>query len=489
MNSNDLLAVLPIAVLIAWACVLTLVDLFLDRKIWTAGLAGLGLATVLVVTFLIGGETRTGFNGMLSQDGFSAFVGVILLASALVAVGLLYGYSRRMGFERGEVYTLLLFSVSGMMLMGYAADLIVVFLALELFSIPLYILAGIARPRVESEESALKYFLIGAFSSAIMVYGIALVYAATGATGLAAIVAGLGGPAFNVTLFSVGGGLLLVGFGFKVGAVPFHMWLPDVYQGAPSAVTAFMAVGAKAAGFAALLRVFVTAFGSRFDVVPELTTVIWWLAALTMIVGNVLAVSQRNIKRLLAYSSISHAGFILMAFVSFGQEGVAGDAVASALFYLLAFAVTSYGVWAVVMLLEQVEDGDDGMRKGLNLDDYAGLARRSPGLALAMTVFMLSFIGLPPTLGFAGKLYLFRTAIEGGFISLAVIGVLTSLISAYYYLKIVVIMYMVDGEPMVHRARMLGWTVGVSAVGTVVLTIFASPLFAWAAGSVLQLFR
>jgi NADH-quinone oxidoreductase subunit N len=315
------------------------------------------------------------------------------------------------------------------------------------------------------------------------------VYAATGSTGLAAILATVTGGAFNVTLFSVGGGLLLVGFGFKVGAVPFHMWTPDVYQGAPSAVTAFMAVGAKAGGFAALLRVFVTAFGTRFDVVPELTTVIWWLAALTMIVGNVLAVSQKNIKRLLAYSSISHAGFILMAFVSFGQESVAADAVASALFYLLAFAVTSYGVWAVVISLEQAEDGADGLHKGLDLDDYAGLGQRNPGLALAMTVFMLSFTGLPPTLGFAGKLYLFRTALEGGYVGLAVIGVLTSLISAYYYLKIVVIMYMVDGEPKVHRARMLGWTAGISAVGTVVLTIFASPLFAWAAGSVLQLFR
>ncbi|HUF39637.1 MAG TPA: NADH-quinone oxidoreductase subunit N [Anaerolineales bacterium] len=489
MTATDFLSVLPLTILVAWACVLTIADLFIGRKLWTAVLAGLGLATALVVAVLTGGETRVGFNGMVSADGFAVFVSVLLLASGMVAVGLLYGYSRRMGFERGEIYTLLLFSMGGMVLMAYAADLIAVFLALELFSIPLYILAGIARPRSESEESALKYFLIGAFSSAIMVYGIALVYAATGATALSGIVAALGSPAFNVTLFSVGGGLVLVGFGFKVGAVPFHMWIPDVYQGAPSAVTAFMAVGAKAAGFAALLRVFVTAFSTRFDVMPELTTVIWWMSALTMIVGNVLAVSQKNIKRLLAYSSISHAGFILMAFTAYGQESVAADSVASALFYLLAFAVTSYGVWAIVMSLEQVEDGDDGMRKGLNLDDYAGLGQRHPALALAMTIFMLSFIGLPPTLGFAGKLYLFRTAIAGGFYSLAVIGVLTSLISAYYYLKIVVIMYMVDGEPQVHKARMLGWTVGVSAVGTVVLTIFASPLFAWAAGSVLELFR
>ena len=489
MNPSDLYSILPIIILVGWAAALLIADLFIKRKSLTAVLAALGLVVTLVVTVFTGSEVRTGFGGMISLDGFSVFVSVLLLASGLLAVALSFGYIRRMNIERGEYFTLMLFSVSGMMLMGSASDLIVVFLALELFSIPLYILAGFARPRTDSEESALKYFLIGAFSSAIMVYGIALAYGATGSTQLSELLAAVRQPGFNSTMFTAGGGLILVGLGFKVGAVPFHMWTPDVYQGAPSSVTAFMAVGAKVGGFAALLRVLISAFSEGYEIVPELTTVLWALAALTMIVGNVLAISQRNIKRMLPYSSISHAGFILMALVPYAQPEVARDTVASGLFYLLAFALTSFGVWAVVMSLEKAEDGEDGLRKGLNLDDYAGLGRKYPALAAAMTVFMLSFTGLPPTLGFAGKLYLFRTALEGGYTGLAVIGALTSLVSAFYYLRIVIIMYMQDGEPEVHREQLLSWTAGLSALGTVVLTIFASPLFAWAAESVLRLAR
>ncbi len=488
MTSADFLAILPMALLVTWACVLLLVDLFVKRKGLTAALAALGLAVTLGVTLSQGTRERVAFGGMISQDGFAVFLSAILLGGGIISIALSQDYIRRMGLERGEYYTLMLFAVSGMMLMAYAADLIVVFLALELFSIPLYILAGFARPRVDSEESAMKYFLIGAFSSAIMVYGIALVYGGVGTTSLAGIVAGLVGGGFNVTMFTLGGGLILVGLGFKVGAVPFHMWTPDVYQGAPSSVTAFMAVGAKVGGFAALLRVFVTAFGSHYSVVADLTPIVWGLSAVTMIVGNVLAISQGNIKRLLAFSSISHAGYILMAFVAFAQESVARDAVASALFYLLAFAVTSFGAWAVVISLERAEDGTDGLRQGLRLEDYAGLGRSHPVMALAMTIFMLSFTGLPPTLGFAGKLFLFRTALEGGYVGLAVIGVVTSLVSAYYYLRLVIIMYMQDGEPVVHRERWAQGTLVASAVATVLLTILASPLFAWAANSVLHLF-
>ncbi len=487
MNPSDLLSILPVIVLVSWASALVIADLFIQKKSVTAVLTGLGLVVTLVVTVLMSGEVRTGFGGMIYLDGFSVFVNVLLLASGVVATVLSYDYVSRMKIDRGEYFTLMLYSISGMMLMGSASDLIVVFLALELFSIPLYILAGFARPRSDSEESALKYFLIGAFSSAFMVYGIAFVYGATSSTQLSAIAEAVRQPVFNATLFTIGGGLLLVGLGFKVGAVPFHMWTPDVYQGAPSSVTAFMAVGAKVGGFAALVRIFVTAFSDGYSVVPELTNILWVLAALTMIVGNVLAISQRNIKRMLAYSSISHAGFILMALVPYAQGNVAPDTVASTLFYLLAFAVTSFGVWAVVISLENTQDGEDGLHKGLNLDDYAGLGRKYPVLAAAMTVFMLSFTGLPPTLGFAGKLYLFRTALEGGYTGLAVIGALTSLVSAFYYLRIVIIMYMQDGDPEVHRERWLGWTAGLSAVGTVVLTIFAAPLFAWAANSVLRL--
>ena len=490
MNSSDLLSILPLLVLSVWASVLLIVDLFIPgpRKTWTAILSVLGLLIALVLTVVLPREGRLTFGGMISADGFASFLSIIVLASGMLGIALSYDYLKRMGIERGEYYTLMLFSICGIVLMAYAADLIVVFLALELLSIPLYILAGFARPRLDSEESALKYFLLGAFASGFVVYGIALVYGATATTSLQGMVAVLQSGDFNATMLTIGGALILVGVGFKVGAVPFHMWTPDVYQGAPSTVTAFMAVGAKVGGFAALLRIFVSAFSSHYTLINDLTPVLWGVAAVTMIVGNVLAISQQNIKRMLAYSSIAHAGYILMALVPFAQEEVAVDSIASALFYLLGFAITSFGIWAVVMTLEKVEDGEDGLHKGLLLDDYAGLGRRSPGLAVAMTIFMLSFIGLPPTLGFAGKLFLFRTALEGGFVGLAVIGVLTSLISAYYYLRIVVIMYMQEGQPVVYRERWLGITALVSALCTVVLMFYAEPLLKWAAASVVQLF-
>ena len=490
MPLSDLLSILPLLVLVIWACVLLLADIFFlkNRRHVTAILAALGLIVTLIVTLTQAGQQRLAFAGMVSLDGFAVFLNVVFLGSGLVGIALSYDYLKRMEIERGEYYTLLLFSISGMMLMAYAADLIIVFLALELLSIPLYVLAGFARPRLDSEESAMKYFLLGAFASGFVVYGVALVFGGSGTTSLQGIVEAVGTGAVNEILLILGAALILVGLGFKVAAVPFHMWTPDVYQGAPSTVTAFMAIGAKAGGFAAILRVFVVAFSGPFELVEGMTSVFWGVAVATMILGNVLAISQRNIKRMLAYSSIAHAGFILMAFVPYAQEGVARDSVASALFYLVAFAITSFGVWAVVIALEKAENDEEGLRKGLNLDDYAGLARKHKALAGAMMVFMLSFTGLPPTLGFAGKLFLFRTALEGGFEGLAVVGVLASLVSAYYYLRVVVFMYMHDGEPEIHSERWINFTAATMAIGTVVLTIFSAPLFNWAASSVLQLF-
>jgi NADH-quinone oxidoreductase subunit N len=468
-------------ILIAWACVLLLVDLFIPKrhKGWTALLAAVGLAGALGVTLAQAGWEMTAFNGMVTLDGFSSFLNALFLASGLLGIAIAYGYLRRMGLERGEYYTLMLFSISGMMLMAQASDLIVVFLALELLSIPLYVLAAWARPRLDSEEAGLKYFLLGAFATGFVVYGVALVFGATGATALSGIAAAVAAEAYTKYLLLIGAALILVGFSFKVAAVPFHMWTPDVYQGAPSSVTGFMAVGAKAAGFAALLRIFVTALPSLdADLVP----VLWGLAALTMVVGNVVAISQTNIKRLLAYSSIAHAGYILMAFVSFGNPKVAPDAVASALFYLVTYAITSFGAWSVVIALEK-QDG-----KGLEISDYAGLGKRKPALAAAMTIFMLSLTGMPPTLGLIGKFYLFRTAIQGGFIGLAVIGVLTSLVSAYYYLRVVVVMWMRDGEPQVEREPWLDLTTIATAVATVVLSFLPAALFALASGAGLKLF-
>jgi NADH-quinone oxidoreductase subunit N len=486
MTQSDLLTILPTILLVAWACILLLVDLFIPkgRKGWTALLAAVGLAVSLGLTLAQAGQELSAFGGMVVLDGFSSFLNCLFLASGLAAIAIAFGYIRRMGLERGEYYILMLFSISGMLLMAQAADLIVVFLALELLSIPLYVLAAFARPRPESEEAGLKYFLLGAFATGFVVYGITLVFGATGNTSLAGISAVIKDPAsftggFNPLLLAIGAALILVGFSFKVAAVPFHMWTPDVYQGAPTSVTGFMAVGAKAAGFAALLRIFITALPSlNVNLVP----VLWGLAALTMVVGNVVAISQTNIKRLLAYSSIAHAGYILMAFVSFGNPKVAPDAVASALFYLVTYAITSFGAWAVVIALEKPEG------KGLEINDFAGLGRKRPLLAAAMTVFMLSLTGMPPTLGLVGKFYLFRTAVEGGFIGLAVIGVLTSLVSAYYYLRVVVTMYMHSGEAETTREPWLDFTWGLAALATVVLSFIPMALFTWASEALLKLF-
>jgi NADH-quinone oxidoreductase subunit N len=481
MTSADFSTIFPLTLLTLWASVLLLIDLFIpkERKGVTALLSALGLALTLGFTLAQIGQEATGFSGMVVIDGFSIFVNALLLVSGLLGVALAYGYIKRMGLERGEYYTLLLFSVTGMMLMAQAADLIVVFLALELLSIPLYVLAAFARPKVESEEAGIKYFLLGAFATGFVVYGTALVFGASGTTNLMAIVSAASNGTANLLLLAIGSALILVGLGFKVAVVPFHMWTPDVYQGAPSAVTAFMSSGAKIAGFAALLRVFATAFPS---IASDMTGIFWGLAAVTMILGNVIAISQTNIKRLLAYSSIAHAGYILMAFVPYGNPDVAPVSIAAGLFYLVAYALTNFGAWGVVIALEKSEG------RGLEIADYAGLARKHPALAAAMTVFMLSLIGLPPTLGLVGKFYLFRAVIAGGFTGLAIIGVLTSLISAYYYLRVVVIMYMRDGEPETEHESFLDLTTILTAVATVVISLVPQFLFAWASNAVLKLF-
>jgi len=475
---TDYYTLIPYLILTVWACVLLLVDLFIPkgRKGTTAFLASLGIAISLGYAITQTGIESTGFNGMVTLDGFSTFANILLLFSGLFAIALAYGYNKRMGIERGEYYTLLLFSLTGMMLMAQAGDLIMVFLALELLSIPLYVLSAISR-KLQSEESGVKYFLLGAFASGFVVYGTALIFGATGSTHLVSIFAQAASGETSGLLLTIGAALLLVGFGFKVAAVPFHMWTPDVYQGAPTSVTAFMAAGAKIAGFVALFRVFVTAFPA---IASDLTDILWALSALTMIVGNLVAISQTNIKRMLAYSAIAHAGYILMAFVPYGNEKVASTAIAAGMFYLVAYAISNFGSWSVVIALEKAEG------KGLEIEDYAGLAKKYPALAVAMTIFLLSLIGFPPTLGMVGKFYLFRSALAGGFPGLALIGVVTSLLSAYYYLRVVVNMYMKEGDPVVEREPWLGFTTGLTAIVTVVVSFVPQYLFLLAYTAVMR---
>ena len=479
MTQTDFYTIFPLILLTVWAILLLLVDLLIPkgRKGITAFLAALGLAVSLGYSITQIGLESTGFNRMVTLDGFSTFANSILLISGLFGIALAYSYIKRMGLENGEYYILLLFSIAGMMLMVHAADLIVVFLALEMLSIPLYVLTAFSRRNLQSEEAGVKYFLLGAFATGFVVYGTALVFGATGKTNLVDIftAASSGTPSL---LLTIGAALFLVGFGFKVAAVPFHMWTPDVYQGAPTSVTAFMSSGAKIAGFAALLRVFSTAFPSLSG---DITNILWALAALTMIVGNLTAISQTNIKRMLAYSSIAHAGYILMAFVPYGNKDVMPISIAAGLFYLLSYAVTNFGSWSVVIALEKAEG------KGLEITDYAGLAKKYPALAAAMTIFMLSFIGFPPTLGMVGKFYLFRAAIAGGYTGLAIIGVVTSLVSAYYYLRVVVNMYMREGDPSVESESWLGFTTASTAIATVVLSFVPQWLFLMASAAVMRL--
>ncbi len=480
MDPQSFLLSMPVMIVAGSGCLLLVIDLFVpkDTRWVTPTLSVVGLLVGLGTVASQFGMQAELYGGMLILDPFASFFQALFMLTAVVGIALSYDYLHRMGLARGEYYVLLMFTVSGMMLMAMAGDLIIIVLALELLSFPLYILSGFARPEPRSEESAMKYFLLGAFSSGFVLYGIALIYGATHVTQLNALVTVIKAGAISQPLLFGGLGLVLVGLAFKVAAVPFHMWMPDVYQGAPSSIVAFMTVGAKAGGFAALLRLLVTGF-------PALASawgpILLWLSALTMIWGNIAAMVQSNIKRMLAYSSIAHAGYILMALPASVPEGLSAGAVSAALFYLFAYMATNLGAWGVVLAVERA----DG--QGQDIDDLSGLASRRPWLALAMAVFMFSLIGVPPTLGFVGKFYLFQAALRAGLVGLAIIGVLTSLASAYYYLRVVVVMYMRPGEVTPRSELWLNGAVGLAGVATVLLGILPGPVFDWATRSALML--
>ena len=394
-----------------------------------------------------------------------------------------WDYLHRADIHRGEFYNLALLSSAGAMFMVGANDLIIVFVSLELLSIPLYILAAFrsikndgTESALKSEESGMKYFILGAFSSAFLVFGSALVYGATGTTNIPEIfslVGSVAGTTSAATFYLlIGAALLFVGLGFKVAVVPFHMWTPDVYEGAPTPVTAFMSVTAKIGGFAALLRILVTGFASLIIVEGE--PVAWQamvsiVAVLTLVLGNFVAIAQSNLKRMLAYSSIAHAGYILVAVAAAGTAGLADAATQSALVYMLAYMFTNLGAFAVVMAIEK-EDGSGG-----NIEDITGLARSRPLMAMAMTIFMLSLTGIPLTAGFVGKFMVFASAVQAGLYGLAVIGVLTSVVSAFYYMRVVVNMYLRDGDGELQPALetpYVRWAINIALAGTMIFGIF-----------------
>jgi NADH-quinone oxidoreductase subunit N len=436
-----------------------------QRSIGIGSLVLTVLTAGAVVWFAVSGATAK--PGIVAVDGFRWAADLIFLVATFIAIALSIDYNAREGIDAGESHVLVLFATSGMMMLAAARDLMIIFLGIELMSIAVYVLAGLNRRSARSAEAAIKYFLLGAFSTAFLLYGIALVYGATGATNLTLI-------AERVSQYQLGDSpmllagiaLLLVGFGFKVAAAPFHMWAPDVYEGAPTPITGYMAAAVKAAAFAAFLRVWIEAFGGAYT---RWHIAVWWLAAITMVVGNVIALAQQNLKRLLAYSSIAHSGFVLVALVVGTPQGSSAF-----LFYLFAYTLATMGAFAVIVALGQPGEGD------LTIESYAGLWNERPWMAAAMTVFMLALLGFPIVggIGFLAKWYVLQAALQAPApqARLAVLLVITTAISAGYYLQVVRVMYMkprpANSAPTVAAGGLTRFVIAAAAILIVVLGLF-----------------
>ncbi|MBI1811724.1 MAG: NADH-quinone oxidoreductase subunit N [Nitrospirae bacterium] len=455
----DLGPVMPEIVMTCLALLILLSELVIKRK---ETIAFLSIVSVAVVTYLLAGSTGTTFNGMFIADGYSLFFKLIFMLNVVLTVLISVKYIAIEKVNFGEYYGLILFSTLGMMLMASAGDLITLYIGLELMALSTYVLAGFLRHDIKSNEAAIKYFLLGAFASAFLLYGISLIYGLTGTTDLHAISSyisqkGLSGnPVLTLSMI-----MFAVALSFKIAAVPFHMWAPDVYEGAPTSITAFMSVGPKAAGFALIGRVFMTAFGAARI---EWTGILIPIAILTMAVGNIIAISQTNIKRMLAYSSIAHAGYMLLGIIAGTSEGLA-----SVLNYLFIYAFMNIGAFAVVIMLRS-----EGF-KGDNISDYEGLAKTHPLAAALMLVFMFSLTGIPPTAGFMGKFYLFMSAVSAGYTWLAVTAVIFSAISAYFYLRIVMYMYMKEPKTEVQLSASPGIALALAITVIAVLVIGVLP--------------
>jgi NADH-quinone oxidoreductase subunit N len=479
----DWRAIAPELALAVAGVVLLLVVAFWPRagRNVLAGLTLAGLAVAAALTVWNWDLERVAFEGAVSLDGITRYARAILLAVGVLATLMVAQGDSRDGEPDDsppEVFPLLLFALLGMVLLAAASDLLVVFIALEILSLSLYVLAGETR-RTAAQEAAMKYFLLGAFSSAFLLYGIALCYGATGSTNLLAIARATGDPTGDGTMLLAGVGLLAVGFCFKVSAVPFHMWTPDVYQGTPTPVTAFMAAATKVAGFAVFLRVFAGALGG---LVVSWRPVIAAVAVVTMLAGAALAVVQTDIKRMLAYSSISHAGYLL---VGVAAAATVPAGISASMFYLLVYAFMVMGAFMVVQYVSRLgPPDDDAIRERSSLDDYRGLARRHPWAAGLLAVFMLALTGIPPLSGFWAKYYVFLSGIEAGLTWLVVVAVISSVISAFFYLRVLVVAYLQEpvgdaaAEPAAGRTPALGLALGLAGLLTVAIGLAPEALIA-----------
>jgi NADH-quinone oxidoreductase subunit N len=454
---SDYAALIPIAIVALSAIAAMLAEAFRhrDERMPIYGLGLIGLGGAAIASGVLWNSDAKSLE-VIRSDNFALFINIVLCIVGALTMLMSNDVIEREQIPPGEYYALTLFAICGMMMMAAATDLLVIFVALEVLSLAVYVLTGIRRQSAAGAEAAFKYFLLGGFSSAFFLYGVAFAYALSGSTRIEEIGTALSAQATGTpsTIALLAVGLMAVGFAFKVSAVPFHMWTPDAYEGAPTIVTAFMSTGVKAAAFAAFARVFLSPLEPlQAHWIPMLSVI----AAVTMIFGTVVGVVQTNIKRMLAYSSIAHAGYLLLGIISANRDGKA-----SLLFYLLAYAVTNIGALGIVALLGTPQEQHDELR------DFAGLWRARPALAGLMTIFLLSLGGIPPTAGFIGKWYIFSAAIQEGHYGLAIIGVLTSVVSVFFYLRIVVMMYMTEGteipRPRVPAAAMAGLALAVAAV-------------------------
>jgi NADH-quinone oxidoreductase subunit N len=466
----NIASILPGIVLSVFGIAVMVAEPFVeDRK--KTNLGWLAFAGTIVAMLTLPAMTSSRgqwYSNLWIVDDYSVFFTFLFLLIGAITTLSSLDFLRREGMNHAEFYALLLFATVGMIMMAASNELIMIFLGLEILSIATYVLAGFRRTDLKSNESALKYFLLGSFSSAFFLYGVALIFGATGSTNLQAIAEALRSASIQSSLVYLSAALMLIALCFKVAVAPFHIWTPDVYEGAPTPVTGFMSVGPKAAGFAVLLRVFLTALVSLQD---RWASALWLIAALTMVIGNVIALVQPNIKRMLAYSSIAHAGYVAVAFTASSQRGVS-----AALFYLLAYGVMNLGAFAVVTVLSRKDD------KMVNIADYAGLAAKRPGLAAVLSIFLLSLAGVPGTAGFAGKFFIFRAAIESRLVWLAIIGVATTVVSFYYYLYILVQMYMRESNDEFTDVSVPGSlkvALALTLVGVLYLGILPTRILDW----------
>ena len=484
-NPTDLVLLGPELILLAAGFVVLLVDLVLPRERKQINLQLTVLGLLLSTAYLIltwPTASVQAFSGMLVVDGYAQFVKLVILGASILGVLVAPRYLELEGIYVGEFFELLLFASVGMMIMVSGNDLLTIYLGLELMSLSSYVLTAFLRQSFRSTEAGIKYFLLGGFSSALLLYGISLVYGLTGSTELAAVGASLksvgSSPALVMAMI-----LILSGFAFKVSAVPFHLWTPDVYEGGPTPVVAYMSVGTKAASIAAFARLFMVGFGGQAEVWAHIIAV---LAVLSMVLGNVVAVVQTNVKRMLAYSTIGHAGYMLVGLIvaiAHPDAGGLPDGLTALLFYLFGYLFANIGAFAVVIYL-----GREGQRE--EYEDFSGLAQTQPSLAAAMMIFLLSLTGIPPTVGFVAKLYIFYAAIGGGYTVLALIGLLMSAVSLYYYMGLAMFMYMrnpIEPMPTFYPSRSLTAVLVLCAVATVLLGIFPGALVELARHGVLQL--